>query len=112
MERNPSPPWFLGTVLVAFVAFSGWVVATDPWGIPALLRAPWGAQVGLDLCIALSLVWTLLARDPRYRGERLWPWMLATLPLGSIAPLAFLLSRRLRAGEPAARRERAEDHAR
>jgi hypothetical protein len=105
MERKQSespPPWISATVLVAFGAFSCWVGATDPWGWLPIVRAAWGAQITLDLCIAVSLLWTFILRDARYRHQRLWPWMLATIPLGSIAPLGFLLWNGFRARERAA----------
>src|SRR5262245_18782918 len=101
MERNASPLWFVAAVvLVVFVAFSGWVVATDPWGLLPLLREKWTAQLGGDLTIALTLLWIMIVRDPRFERERLWPWMLATAPLGSIAPLTFLVLHHLRGRAP------------
>lgn len=48
----------------------------------------------LDLIIALGLVTTQLVPDARRRGMNPWPFVLGTVALGSIAPLAYLLVRR------------------
>ena len=99
MERTQSKPSspVLPLVLLVFAVFSVWVGVTDPVGWVAVVQAKWGAQIGLDLCISLSLLWTFLLRDPGVRAARPWPWMLATIPLGSIAPMLFLVIHRARA---------------
>ena len=85
---NPS---VLVPVLVAFLAFSAWVVAVDPLGLLRILREPWGAQVGVDLLVSLGVAWAFIAKDARFRGVRRWPWVVATLLLGSPVVLLFLL---------------------
>lgn len=85
-------------LVVALVAFTGWSV----WwvhdegliGLFHLLRdSDWGAQVFVDLCIALTVAWTFMAADARRHGLRLWPWLVATPFLGSIAVLSYLIRR-------------------
>lgn len=53
-----------------------------------------GMQVLTDLTIALVLVLTWLWKDARATGRKAWPWIVATLTLGSFAPLVYLLTRR------------------
>jgi hypothetical protein len=65
------------------------------WGIVAPHFQSWGgAQVLADLVIALTLVLCWLWRDARATGRNPWPWLVATLALGSFGPLAYLLTRR------------------
>lgn len=87
-KLNPS---VIVPVLVVFLVFSAWVVAVEPLGLLRILREPWGAQVGLDLIVALSVAWAFIAKDARFRGVRRWPWVVATLVLGSPVMLLFLL---------------------
>ena len=47
-------------------------------------------QIFLDLVIALGLVLVWLWRDALARGKNPWPWLLATLVVGSFAPLLYL----------------------
>lgn len=87
-------------LVVALVAFTGWSV----WwihdegliGLVHLLRDnDWGAQVFVDLCIALTVAWAFMAADARRLGLRLWPWLVATPFVGSIAVLSYLIRREL-----------------
>ena len=50
-----------------------------------------GMQIFIDLVIALSLVMVWLWRDAQTTGRNAWPWLLATLMLGSFGPLLYLL---------------------
>lgn len=83
-------------VLVPFVAYSGWALANGG-GLAEVLAAlganPWGLQVTLDLCIALTLVCIWIWRDARARGRSALPWLVLTVCVGSIAPLVYLLLR-------------------
>lgn len=92
----------LAFVLVDFVAFTAWVTATGgPVGeVLALFSVnPWVVQVFVDLVLALSLVCVWIWNDARSRGANPVPWVLATVFIGSIAPLAYLLARPGNAGE-------------
>jgi hypothetical protein len=88
----------LVVVTVLFTTGSLWLVHDE--GLPGLwqsLRTDWGLQVFVDLCIALTVAWTSLRRDPRGRGVPLVPYLIATPFVGSIALLAYLIHRELRA---------------
>lgn len=82
-------------VLLPFLAFSLWVVAQGgPLGFLTLAgREPWGMQMLLDLCIALFMVGGWMIRDARSRGMAAWPFVIATIAVGSIGPLVYLLVR-------------------
>jgi hypothetical protein len=82
-------------VFVPFTIFSVWVAANHgPFGWLTLAgREPWALQVLLDLCIALFVVGSLVVRDAKARGRNPWPWVVATALLGSIAPMAYVLTR-------------------
>lgn len=54
---------------------------------------PGGAQVFVDLVIALCLLMVWMVGDARSRGITVWPYIVATLALGSFGPLAYLLMR-------------------
>ena len=74
-----------------FAAFSTWVTLTQ--GYIAIFEvatlSPAAAQVFADLGVSLMLLLTYIGRECRERGEAVWPWVLATLALGSLAPLAY-----------------------
>lgn len=53
-----------------------------------------GLQVLADLAIALALVLVWLWRDAQATGRNPWPWVVATLALGSFGPLLYLLTQR------------------
>lgn len=83
-------------VLVPFLAYSLWVVATC--GVSGLFdvtsREPWAAQLLLDLAItsAFSVHWMI--RDARITGRTAWPFVAATLAVGSIAALVYVVTGR------------------
>lgn len=65
------------------------------WGIVAPHFQSTGAgQVLADLVIALVLVLIWIWRDAKATGRNPWPWILATLALGSFGPLVYLLTRK------------------
>ncbi|MEM8814684.1 MAG: hypothetical protein AAFX56_15080 [Pseudomonadota bacterium] len=64
-------------------------------------HSPAGWQVFADLVIALVLVLTWLIPDARRSGRAVWPWIVATLFLGSIGPLLYLALSSDRAAAPA-----------
>lgn len=88
-------PLFL-LVAVAFTAYSAVVVFDHGYlGFLHLAgREPWGLQMLIDLTIALVIVSSLLIVDARRRGKTAWPWVLATVLLGSMGPLWYLALRR------------------
>ena len=84
-------------VLVLFSALtaaalwqSGGVLGILSWHV----KSYGGAQVFADLVIALTLFIVWMWRDAQASGRSFWPWLLATLVLGSIGPLLYLLTRR------------------
>lgn len=83
-------------VLVLFGALSAMALWHHGyWGIVEPHFRSWGAgQVFADLVIALTLVMVWLWRDARRSGRNPWPWLVATLLLGSFSPLVYLLTRR------------------
>lgn len=65
------------------------------WGILAPHFQSTGAgQVFADLVIALVLVLIWIWHDAKATGRNPWPWVIATLALGSFGPLIYLLTRK------------------
>lgn len=64
------------------------------WGLfePAF-QSFGAAQVLADLVIALTLVMVWMWKDAKATGRNVWPWIVATLALGSFGPLGYLLTR-------------------
>jgi hypothetical protein len=91
---------FYAAVLLAFTAWS--TTITVEHGYFGFLRLalsdPWGGQIFVDLCIALSLVVGWLRRDARRTGISPWLYYGLTVALGSIGPLAYLVHREWKAG--------------
>jgi hypothetical protein len=92
-------------VLVPFSLFS--VMVTVEHGyfgfLELALREPWAMQMLLDLTITLVLFGVLAVPDARARGLRIWPWLAASVLVGSIAPLGYLVYRELAARTGTAR---------
>ncbi|HEU4406128.1 MAG TPA: hypothetical protein VFS43_12755 [Polyangiaceae bacterium] len=85
---------------LAFTAYSLTVVATQGLGalIPSHLSDGsfgWPMQVFTDLVLMAVGFLVLAAPDARRRGITLWPYVLATLALGSIGMLAYYVRRGL-----------------
>jgi hypothetical protein len=82
-------------VLIAFTGFSAWVTYEEGYfGFLTLARRErWGMQVLLDLCIAACFALGWLRADARRRGINPWPFLLATIPSGSIAILTYTVLR-------------------
>jgi len=87
------------TLFVVFTAYSLLVAAQHgPLGFLAVPAAGgWSLQVTLDLFFALTAFLTLAAADARKHGIALWPYIPATLILGSVGMLAYFVHRELRA---------------
>ena len=65
------------------------------WGIIAPHFKSLGAgQVLADLVIALTLSMVWMWHDAKAIGRNVWPWIIATLLLGSFGPLLYLLTRK------------------
>ncbi len=81
----------VGLVLLDFAAFTGWILFTQDnlALIEASLTNPWGIQVAIDLCIAACFGSAWLYRDARAKGLNPWPWIVAVIPTGSLALLAY-----------------------
>lgn len=85
----------LWIVFVAFSLLSVWALETV--GLAGILgshiASPGSLQVTFDFFICAALVITWMIGDARRRGIAAWPWVIATLCLGSFAPLVYLLRR-------------------
>jgi hypothetical protein len=82
-------------VLAGFGAFSMWVVATHGYfGFVALAgREPWALQMLIDLVISLAFAGGWMIGDARKRRIATWPYLVATVALGSIGILAYCVRR-------------------
>jgi protein-S-isoprenylcysteine O-methyltransferase Ste14 len=88
----------LFSVTAAFAAFSIYtaivVVNHGYTGFLELaLTGGWGAQVFIDLCIALILFTIWMVPDAREHAIPAWPYFLAILTTGSVGALAYLVHR-------------------
>lgn len=83
-------------VLVLFGAFSVWVVTQVGYiGIFEYhLHSPAGWQVITDLVIACILLLCWIVPDAKATGRNPWPFVVLTLFLGSIGPLAYFATRK------------------
>lgn len=79
-------------VLLPFALYSTYVVYTVGY-IPIFTSHfnVVGMQVLVDLVIACSLAMVWMWRDAAATGRNVWPYLITTLFLGSIGPLAYLL---------------------
>ncbi len=55
-------------------------------------HSPAGWQVFADLVISLILILTWLVPHAKRTGRMAWPWVAATLALGVIGPLLYLMT--------------------
>ena len=85
----------IALVLADFVALSAYAVAQHGYvGIfTQHLVSAAGMQVLVDLVIALTIVMAWMWQDARARDINPVPYVLLTLGLGSIGPLAYLVHR-------------------
>jgi len=85
----------LWMVLVDFALYSTWVL----WDVGYLgiwaagFQSAASLQILLDLVICAGLFCVWMVADARQRGVNPWPWVVATLALGSLVPLTYLLVR-------------------
>lgn len=82
-------------VLVPFAVFSTWLTVTTGYlGFLRLAgREPWALQMLIDVGIACTVCSIWMVRDARERGARVWPYLIATVFLGSIGVLGYLVHR-------------------
>lgn len=82
-------------ILVAFSAFSLWVIAGHGYfGFLTLAgREPWAMQMLIDLVLACSFGLAWLSNDAKRRGIPRWPFVIATVFLGSVGLLDYLVYR-------------------
>ena len=85
----------LVAVFAAFSIYTAIVVMNHGYtGFSELaLTGGWGAQVFIDLCIALVLFTLWMVPDARQYGIPAWPYFLAILTTGSVGALAYLVHR-------------------
>jgi len=88
----------LFSVIAVFAAFSIYtaIVVVDhgyTGFVELALTGGWGAQVFIDLCIALTLFMLWMVPDARGRGIPAWPYVVAILTTGSVGALAYLVHR-------------------
>lgn len=81
-------------VLLPFLVFSLWVVATEGFFgfLTVAGREPWALQLLLDLVIMAGFAVRWMVRDARAAGRNPWPFVAATVVVGSIAPLIYVVT--------------------
>jgi hypothetical protein len=90
------PRRVLSATLIAFLVLTALALWQHGyWGIFAPhFQSFGGAQVFVDLVIALGLFVVWMWRDARATGRNPWPWLALTLATGSIGALLYLLGRK------------------
>ncbi len=82
-------------LLIDFALYSGWVMLE--YGYFGIWRAGFTnaatMQVLFDLAIGCLLICSWILVDARQRGVNAWPWVIATLLAGTLAPLLYLIRR-------------------
>ena len=89
----------LWCVLADFVGLTAYAVYSE--GYFAFLNIAqefattniWGSQILVDFLIALTVALGWVIADARKRDLVYWPFVVLTLTLGSIGPLAYLIHR-------------------
>ncbi len=83
------------TVLLVFGAFSTWVIWRDGYfGFVTLARHDrWALQMLIDLALSLVVANAWVLADARRRGIAAWPFVVASVGVGSIAVLAYMVRR-------------------
>ena len=96
MLNNNLTTWAARVVLLVFAGWTTIVVIDHGYTGFLQLAAEqhWGAQMLVDLGIALVLFTLWMIDDARGRGTTVWPFVVLTLFTGSIGPLLYLSLRR------------------
>ena len=89
MLRLAAPMVGANLLQMAVFLFIAWLFGVDvlPWNLPLVLLT---MAYCAAMLAALGLVLVWLWRDALARGKNPWPWLLATLVVGSFAPLVYL----------------------
>ena len=82
-------------VFAAFSIYTSMVVMNHGYTgfLELALTGGWGAQMFIDLSIALILFTIWMVPDARERAIPAWPYFLAILTTGSVGALAYLVHR-------------------
>ncbi len=82
-------------LLLDFAALTAWAAFTGSSAeqVATLFTNPWGIQIAVDLCIAASFAMRWMWKDAKLRGINPLPWVLAVIPTGSLAILAYAVRR-------------------
>ena len=98
--------FLLLTVFIVFTGYTTVVVVEHGYTgfIDLALAGGWGAQVFIDLVIALTLFLVWMIPDARERGIPSVPYVVLLFTTGSVGALAYLLHRTLKEGSPVERR--------
>ena len=90
--------FFVIAVFAAFTIYTTIVVMNHGYTgfIELALAGGWGAQMFIDLVIALLLFTIWMVPDARERGIPFVPYVLAILATGSVGALAYLVHRTLK----------------
>jgi len=89
----------LWCVLVDFVCLTAYAVFTEGYfgfvsaSIDFASASIWGVQVLCDFLIGMTIALGWCVADARKRDLSYWPFVVVTLTLGAIGPLAYLIHR-------------------
>lgn len=88
------------TLRLVTLALFGALTAAAPWQhgywgiLEPHIKSFGGAQVFVDLVIALALVVVWMWHEADARGRNIWPWIVLTVAAGSVGALLYLLRRK------------------
>ena len=82
--------WICLALLMAITVYA--IIDVGLMGIFGSVQSSGALQIFIDLVVALVLVLTWLIKDARQNDRNPWPWVVATLFTGSIAPLVYIVT--------------------
>jgi len=87
--------FLLWMIFIDFALLSAWALwEVGYFGIwQAGIESAGSIQILADLIVCCVLIGAWMVKDARERGVKVAPWLIATLFLGSIAPLVYLITR-------------------